>query len=449
MAIPGERFHIPLDDDDDDIPGNVRTATGGLDVGFIGDIKERVPGKATPPAFPTMKSSTSGFPAHKIRSKFSQQRNTRENSKAPSPSPQAAPSTSTPKPQPSQPSKKSVSFEESDESYEEAEKQKIDAENRQRLGEMTEEEIEEERRELMANLSPAMIEMLLKRANLDDGRGDTGIEPKEAEQEFKKSETSDKEAETNDKVPQKKKVSFSADPHISTITSNDDTPPSPSEPTYAPADLPDFKTHFPHPPSSQQNPTLPVLDPADPTFLQSLHEKYFPDLPSDPTALSWMAPLPTAGSVADEESPYSPARKGYPASALRFDFRGDLLAPRTARQIPVSAGLHHHGQAPEAAGYTIPELAILARSAFPAQRCMAFQTIGRILYRLGSGGFGSEGEDVPMGLWRCVEEGRVLEVLNNEVKEGAGASRHVSSKTYATEALWLWSRGGGKVWKAA
>ncbi|KAG7150343.1 RNA polymerase II-associated protein rba50 like [Verticillium longisporum] len=70
-----------------------------------------------------------------------------------------------------------------------------------------------------------------------------------------------------------------------------------------------------------------------------------------------------------------------------------MLPPRLSRQIPVSKGLHHHGQAPEAAGYTIEELSILARSAVAAQRCIAFQTIGRIFYRLGKGEWGNSDED--------------------------------------------------------
>ena len=57
----------------------------------------------------------------------------------------------------------------------------------------------------------------------------------------------------------------------------------------------------------------------------------------------------------------------------------------------MTAGLHHHGAAPEDAGYTIGELAHLARSTVPAQRCVAFQTLGRVLYRLGRGEFGGRG----------------------------------------------------------
>jgi RNA polymerase II-associated protein 1 len=123
----------------------------------------------------------------------------------------------------------------------------------------------------------------------------------------------------------------------------------------------------------------------------------------------------------------------------------------SCRLIPVTAGLHHHGVAPEAAGYTIPELGMLARSAVPAQRCVAFQTLGRILYRLGRGEWGSglvgkedteeDGADMASLLWECVQETRVLDSLTEAamVSDGVG---HRGSKVYATEALWLFEKSG-------
>ena len=133
-------------------------------------------------------------------------------------------------------------------------------------------------------------------------------------------------------------------------------------------------------------------------------------------------------------------------------------------------GLHHHAEAPEAAGYTIPELAVLARSKVAAQRCMAYQTLGRILYRLGQGEFGTEkarqdtngpvqvivdpdaeedaeendndvGSAMAAGLRACMEEGRVVETLTEEANRTKG---HLTARTFAQEALWNWRRGGGR-----
>ncbi|KAK1067871.1 hypothetical protein LTR33_011270, partial [Friedmanniomyces endolithicus] len=123
---------------------------------------------------------------------------------------------------------------------------------------------------------------------------------------------------------------------------------------------------------------------------------------------------------------------------LRFSFTGELLAPRTASLIPVTAGLHHHGDSPEAAGYTVAELAHLSRSTYAAQRCVAFQTLGRFLYRLGKGEFGDPGEpgedvtgaeesfgELARGLWHAVEQERVIETLVLESEgQGVGEGRH-------------------------
>jgi hypothetical protein len=73
-----------------------------------------------------------------------------------------------------------------------------------------------------------------------------------------------------------------------------------------------------------------------------------------------------------------------------------------------------------------------------------------VLYRLGRGEFGTgqggrggDEDDMAFGLWRCFKEARVIETLMEaaSVEEGAG---HLSSKSYATEALWLFEKGGWK-----
>lgn len=130
-------------------------------------------------------------------------------------------------------------------------------------------------------------------------------------------------------------------------------------------------------------------------------------------------------------------------------------------------GLHHHGEDPHAAGYTIPELAILARSTFPAQRCIAWQVIGRILFRLGRAEFGERGGQLSDGLWFVIEkEGIVAGMLaeadgaagqtqgrdkskNAKDAEGSnlplasGVGRHASAAAWAVEGIWLWQKGGG------
>jgi hypothetical protein len=333
------------------------------------------------------------------------------------------------------------------------ERKRIDEENRKRLESMSAEEIDEERQELFSQLNPSLVERLLKRANLDDGRGDTGLYPAaKIEVERNPQNLSVTEASSAtisgtepDAVPVAQPSGYPTKSAKAVTFVDDDLPPSapiglqPASQPPQPLQTTHPSLHFPTAPSA------PDLDPSDPSFLENLHKKYFPSLPADPSKLAWMAPLPTHGSVADQESPYYPAHEALPASALRFDFRGSLLPPRISRAMPSTKGLHHHGEAPEAAGYTIPELARLSRSAFPAQRCIAFQTLGRLLYRLGRGEWGGEDSAIVMGLWRCVEEGKVIQTLEEAAAAEGG---HQGSKVYAVEAVWLWQKGGGKVWRA-
>ncbi|KAK2799860.1 hypothetical protein FQN51_006461 [Onygenales sp. PD_10] len=150
-----------------------------------------------------------------------------------------------------------------------------------------------------------------------------------------------------------------------------------------------------------------------------------------------------------------------PPSALRFSLTAHLLSPRTALSLPTTAGLHHHGNDPEAAGYTIPELAMLSRSTLPAQRCLAWQVLGRLLYRLGRGEWGERGSGLVEGLWEVVEGEGVVGGMLREVGEGAVSGseggdgggnervragrigKHASARAWAMEALWLWRMGGG------
>jgi hypothetical protein len=423
---------------------------------FVGDILERNPSSAAPPVAPSFKANTSGFPAHKKRvprvSAFKQQRAAKEQQAAPTAKAQDASSLhNAPPPR--------AKFEPDEE------RRAIDEENQRRLDAMSEEEIEEERRELMANLSPAMIQRLLMRSSLDDGSNEQRYWPGEGPKASAPvPPAQDRIEESVTKASSSKKVSFAAP------TEEDDTEAQQPETgtsditstteSHTHAEEATGSLHFP------PTPQPPDLDPNDPDFLQNMHTKYFPSLPYNPSTVAWMTPI----DPSDKSSPYHPSQTALNASELRFDFKGTLLAPSIAREIPSNRGLHHHADAPEAAGYTIPELAVTARSAVPAQRCMAYQTLGRILYRLGQGEFGVEkprqetdgpvrvaqnpdeeedeeaedddvGHYMAVGLWKCMDDGRVIETLTEEANKEKG---HLTARTFAQEALWNWRRGGGR-----
>ncbi|CAF0927499.1 unnamed protein product [Didymodactylos carnosus] len=76
---------------------------------------------------------------------------------------------------------------------------------------------------------------------------------------------------------------------------------------------------------------------------------------------------------------------GVPA---RFDFKGNLIS--RSEVIPVTASLHHHGDEPEAAGYTLEELFHLARSTILQQRVIALQTLSNIITQAHSGIYDAE-----------------------------------------------------------
>ncbi|KAK7428721.1 hypothetical protein QQZ08_004815 [Neonectria magnoliae] len=404
---------------------------------LIGDIVERNTGEKKPVEFSDHPISSTGFPQHKRRwrsSAFKQQR-----------AAQAAGEEATARPRQQRQFPATQSQDASDQTdFAAAEKNRIDRENRQKLASMSPAEIAQAQEDIMNGLNPALIQKLLQRANIEETSGPSPFDPPPSEApeisqpppEIKVEDTSKSDTKTKAQDSQSPRpVPEAAAKSTKKIADNYDEDQAPFQipPDIFPiTDLPKT-THFPVPPS------LPDLDPSDPNFLATLHEKYFPNLPADPSKLAWMAPIPTKDSPADKDSPYYPHPE-ITISALRFDFQGRFLSPRVSRSIPSSKGLHHHGEAPEAAGYTVAELAHLARSAVPAQRCMAFQTLGRILYRLGNGEWGKTLDDpIAMGVWNSVKQGRVLQTLT-EAAMGEGG--HRGSRAFATEALWLFEKGG-------
>lgn len=437
-TIRGERFELDLDDDG--IAPRMQDANSGSN--FIGDVLERETTIVKPPTF---KSSVTGFPEHKKRfgaSRFKQNRNEQKPGGNVQPRDVARPPPGT-----------SLL---SRDPGEQEERQQIDAENRKALAQMSSEEIEQERQELFSGLSPALLEKLLKRSNID-------AEPQSKQAERNSDAIKERPPKVErkvsfalpDSVPKEERQSPTAARH-----SISDSPRIPedrgelnpiSDLELPPQTLPNLESiddggsvHFPIAPA-------PDLDPNSESFLEDLHTKYFPNLAHDPSKLSWMA-KPTE----EENASYAPSQQDLVPADLRFDFKGTLIPPSLSNTLPTDLGLHHHGLAPSAAGYTIPELAILARSSYPAQRCIAFQTLGRILYRLGVGEYGDEnnngvqgpaGEKATMarGLWNAIDDGKVIDVMNEEAKKEEG---HRSAIAMAQEAVWNWRRGGGRKRKA-
>lgn len=182
--------------------------------------------------------------------------------------------------------------------------------------------------------------------------------------------------------------------------------------------------HFLRPAGSLEPETYPGGDDLSGNdFLTQMHMKYFPELPVEHDKLAWMKPISQK-----EAEEYTPDQDSLAPSEIRFDFNGDILGPQRSREIDTGAGLHHHGDAPMAAGYTIGELGRLARSVNVSQRCLAVRTLGRVLYKLAQ----IKSSELRAGLQGCIDQNRIIESLYAANSE----SNSLTLQAYATEALW-------------
>ncbi|XP_067950212.1 RNA polymerase II-associated protein 1-like [Watersipora subatra] len=91
--------------------------------------------------------------------------------------------------------------------------------------------------------------------------------------------------------------------------------------------------------------------------------------------LQWLKPLDEKKGAADKKNKLS----------ARFDFNGDLINPDV--DIDTRSGLHHHGEEPGSAGYTLEELYILVRSLNLSQKTFALSIISSILQKAKRGDY--------------------------------------------------------------
>ncbi|GMK55626.1 hypothetical protein CspeluHIS016_0206820 [Cutaneotrichosporon spelunceum] len=101
--------------------------------------------------------------------------------------------------------------------------------------------------------------------------------------------------------------------------------------------------------------------------------RYFPDAPASDPKLEWMV-----NSAAAPVQP-SQSQEGEDETAPRFDLQGNPLSREQASKLPSHLGLHHHGAAPEMAGYTIGEITHLCYSTVASQRVAMMGVLGRVV----------------------------------------------------------------------
>jgi hypothetical protein len=154
MTLRGQQFSID-DFDAQNSPEVADTPQVFNPFNFVADVQERKPTAApAPPQPPAFNNNPGGFPAHRKRNVQSRFKKSRQQD--------AEPVVPTPQPQ-------SNDLENDDGDFMTTERRRIDQENRQRIAEMSPEEIEEEQRELLSSLDPSLIQRLLGRATIEEG----------------------------------------------------------------------------------------------------------------------------------------------------------------------------------------------------------------------------------------------------------------------------------------
>lgn len=304
-----------------------------------------------------------------------------------------------------------------------SESERIHMGNIRKLQTMTPEEIEREREEIFKTMDPAVLQSLLRRAEI-----------KEAEVAGSKTQSANKPAPIDP---------FKSAPPTSSSGLQEPSNPvfgtkAPSKGTIADWDpAPEIvKPELAGLSESSSGPATQPISHSHEHTHDGVHfpptpadlKQYFPDLPVETEKLAWMQPIDEA-----EDAEYSSQLTSVAPSELRFDFKGNLVTPRQSRAISTSEGLHHHGDAPTAAGYTVPELAHLCRSSHPAQRSLAIQTAGRVLHKIRLRKF-ARSSDLQEGLEALIPRTRILETLSEAADE---RTRNVTVKALAIEALWL------------
>lgn len=185
----------------------------------------------------------------------------------------------------------------------------------------------------------------------------------------------------------------------------------------------------------EKTPPKPSISRIDDTFDdQSFDEHlrtFFPPTTTSTSRPEWTLPIHPA-----EEAFYSTPDNSSPeASTMRFDFNGKYIPPSTSSTLPTHLGLHHHSLAPGAAGYTLSEISILARSIQPSQKCIALKIIGCVLTDIAKGKYTW---DITEGLWDEIDRERIVEILLDVAKGGKESGGNRSVQRYAEDAVSKW-----------
>ncbi|XP_066487834.1 RNA polymerase II-associated protein 1 isoform X2 [Tiliqua scincoides] len=225
----------------------------------------------------------------------------------------------------------------------EQEAQNIHKENLERLQSMSEDQILEEQKRLLAHLDPSLVAFLKSRRGA--GSGQEGEEKMEQERprDLTHPETGPKPQHKTEEVL---KAPLLSEPDI------EEEPGMEGTEAQARMDV--------------TVDDLPVKPQKNWIHMDSVEfEK-----------LEWMKDLPQPRQ-----------RKTRKGMQVRFSLKGELLSPD--QDFPTHLGLHHHGEEAERAGYSLQELFHLSRSQVIQQRTLALQVLGHVVQKAKAGEFAS------------------------------------------------------------
>jgi len=241
-------------------------------------------------------------------------------------------------------------------------RQRISAENEQKIAGMSADEIEEAQRELQASLPPALIARLMQSRANQSTASPTNLPPT-IDRLFGQLST---QADDNDQSA----VVEQPQPPAAALTTPVDSFASSSSPLSRA--IPVNPSPVPYPQSAKTEWMAPVPSPTAPPQWQQL---------------TWHTGL--TASTSDSTSGSDAASGGEVGTAWqywRLDFKGRWIDERHQSSSAAAAaeedrydGLYHHGQHAERAGYSLDEIIYLCHSTLPAQRQLMLELLTRTL----------------------------------------------------------------------
>jgi len=108
------------------------------------------------------------------------------------------------------------------------------------------------------------------------------------------------------------------------------------------------------------------------------HQFFFKPQDVETDKLAWTTTTAATAATTTTESVIALFKERFPQLAqVRYDFEGKVVPVDS--DVAVSVGLHHHGDEPDQAGYTIGEMLHLCRSALPSQRALMLKLVGVVV----------------------------------------------------------------------